>query len=69
MPNNSGMPFLMSCVFFVWGFSLIFSLWIPAIITTIGIFIFMTLRSFEKDHGRYIPVKEIEETESELRGA
>jgi len=69
MPNNSGMPFIMSCFFFVWGFSLIFSLWIPAIITTIGIFVFMTLRSFEKDHGRYIPVKEIEETESELRGA
>jgi cytochrome aa3-600 menaquinol oxidase subunit 1 len=29
----------------------------------------MALRSFEKDHGRYISVKEIDETESELRGA
>lgn len=69
MPNNSGLPFILSCIFFVWGFSLVFSLWIPAIITTIGIFVCMTVRSFEKDHGRYISVKEIEETESELRGA
>ncbi|WP_226669067.1 cytochrome aa3 quinol oxidase subunit I [Metabacillus litoralis] len=69
MPNNSGLPFVLSCIFFVWGFSLVFSLWIPAIVATIGIFVCMTLRSFEKDHGRYISVKEIEETESELRGA
>ncbi|MCF6136536.1 cytochrome aa3 quinol oxidase subunit I [Pseudalkalibacillus berkeleyi] len=69
MPNNSGIPFVMSCIFFGWGFSLIFSLWIPAIITTIGIFVCMTLRSFEKDHGHYVSVKEIEDTESELRGA
>jgi cytochrome aa3-600 menaquinol oxidase subunit I len=26
MPNNSGIPFIMSCIFFVWGFSFIFSL-------------------------------------------
>lgn len=69
MPNNSGIPFIMSCIFFVWGFSFIFSLWIPVIITLIGIFVCMTLRSFEQDHGRYISVKEIEETETNLRGA
>lgn len=69
MPNNSGVPFIMSCIFFVWGFSFIFSLWIPVILTTIGIFACMTLRSFEQDHGRYISVKEIEETETNLRGA
>ena len=34
MPNNSGIPFIMSCIFFVWGFSFIFSLWIPVIVTT-----------------------------------
>ena len=38
MPNNSGVPFIMSCIFFVWGFSFVFSMWIPVIITTIGIF-------------------------------
>jgi cytochrome aa3-600 menaquinol oxidase subunit I len=69
MPNNSGIPFIMSCIFFVWGFSFVFSLWIPVILTTIGIFVCMALRSFEQDHGRYISVKEIEETETNLRGA
>jgi cytochrome aa3-600 menaquinol oxidase subunit 1 len=69
MPNNSGAPFIMSCIFFVWGFSLVFSLWIPAIIATIAIFVCMAIRSLEKDHGRYISVKEIEETETKLRGA
>jgi cytochrome aa3-600 menaquinol oxidase subunit I len=69
MPNNSGIPFVMSCIFFVWGFSFVFSLWIPVIVTTIGIFVCMALRSFENDHGRYISVEEIEETETRLRGA
>jgi cytochrome aa3-600 menaquinol oxidase subunit 1 len=69
MPNNSGIPFIMSCIFFVWGFSFIFSLWIPVIVTTLEIFGCMALRSFEQDHGRYISVKEIEETETNLRGA
>jgi cytochrome aa3-600 menaquinol oxidase subunit I len=69
MPNNSGIPFIMSCIFFVWGFSFVFSLWIPVIVTTIGIFVCMALRSFENDHGRYISVEEIEETETRLRGA
>jgi cytochrome aa3-600 menaquinol oxidase subunit 1 len=69
MPNNTGIPFIMGCIFFVWGFSFVFSLWIPAILSTIGILVFMALRSFEQDHGRYISVKEIEETETKLRGA
>ena len=69
MPNNSGVPFIMGCIFFVWGFSFVFSMWIPAIIATIGIFACMAYRSFEKDHGHYISVKEIEETEKKLRGA
>ncbi|CAH0280837.1 Quinol oxidase subunit 1 [Peribacillus sp. Bi96] len=69
MPNNSGVPFILSCIFFVWGFAMVFSMWIIAIIATIGIFACMTLRSFEKDHGRYISVEEIEETENKLRGA
>ncbi|TCN27179.1 cytochrome aa3 quinol oxidase subunit I [Mesobacillus foraminis] len=69
MPNNSGMPFIMSCIFFAWGFSFVFAMWIPLIITTIGILVCMALRSFEKDHGHYISVEEIEETETKLRGA
>lgn len=65
MPNNSGMPFIMSCIFFVWGFSLIFNMWLPAILATIGIFACLAYRSFEKDHGHYISVKEIEDTEKD----
>ncbi len=68
MPNNSGVPFVMSCIFFAWGFSFVFGMWIPLILTTIGIFICMALRSFEKDHGHYISVEKIEETETKLRG-
>ncbi len=69
MPNNSGVPFIMGMIFFIAGFSFIFALWIPAVISLIGIFVCMALRSFEKDHGRYISVEEIEETESKLGGA
>ncbi|PLT32923.1 cytochrome aa3 quinol oxidase subunit I [Bacillus sp. V5-8f] len=69
MPNSSGIPFIMGCIFFAWGFSFVFGLWIPLILTTIGIFVCMALRSFEKDHGHYISVEEVEETETKLRGA
>ncbi|MEW9667833.1 cytochrome aa3 quinol oxidase subunit I [Ammoniphilus sp. 3BR4] len=68
MPNNSGVPFIMSSIFFVWGFSFVFGLWIPVILTTIGILACMAHRSFEKDHGHYISVKEVEETENRMRG-
>jgi cytochrome aa3-600 menaquinol oxidase subunit 1 len=69
MPNNTGAPFIMSCIFFVWGFSFVFGIWIAVILATIGIFACLAYRSFEKDHGHYISVKEIEETEKKLRGA
>ncbi|MFJ7936589.1 cytochrome aa3 quinol oxidase subunit I [Sporosarcina sp. NPDC096371] len=65
MPNNSGMPFIISSIFFVWGFSFVFSMWIPLIITTIAIFACLAHRSFEKDDGHYISVKELEETEKD----
>ncbi|WP_284140296.1 MULTISPECIES: cytochrome aa3 quinol oxidase subunit I [unclassified Virgibacillus] len=63
MPNNSGAPFIMGVIFFVFGFSMVFSMWTLAIISAIGIFVFMALRSFEKDHGHYISVEEVMETE------
>ncbi|KMY48471.1 cytochrome aa3 quinol oxidase subunit I [Peribacillus sp. JNUCC 23] len=69
MPNSSGLPFIMSCIFFVFGFSMIFSIWPLAIISLLGILGCLVYRSFEKDHGHYIPVEEIEETETKLRGA
>ena len=68
MPNNSGMPFIIGCIFFVWGFSFVFSMWIPAILTSIGIFICMALRSLEKDPGYHISVDEVKAMEMKLRG-
>ena len=59
----------MSCIFFVFGFAMVFSMWPLAIISLIGILACMVYRSFEKDHGRYISVEEIKETETRLRGA
>lgn len=69
MPNNSGVPFLMGLVFFVWGFAFVFGMWMLAVIASIGIAACLAHRSFEKDHGRYISVEEIEKTEKELGGA
>ncbi|RID89074.1 cytochrome aa3 quinol oxidase subunit I [Peribacillus asahii] len=68
MPNNSGVPFIMSALFFVFGFALVFSMWILAVISLIGIFICMAHRSFEIDHGHYISVEEIKETEVKMGG-
>ncbi|MFJ8088839.1 cytochrome aa3 quinol oxidase subunit I [Lysinibacillus sp. Ag94] len=68
MPNNTGTPFWMSGFFFLAAFFAVFNLWIPAIISMIGVFGFMIHRSFEKDHGRYISVEEVMATEKSLRG-
>ncbi|MEC2056989.1 cytochrome aa3 quinol oxidase subunit I [Peribacillus psychrosaccharolyticus] len=69
MPNNSGIPVILGVLFFFWGFFMVFSWWIPAIVAIIGIFACMVYRTFEKDHGHYISVEEIEETENKSRGA
>jgi cytochrome aa3-600 menaquinol oxidase subunit I len=69
MPNNSGLPFIMSCIFFVLGFAMVFSFWILAIIATLGILGCMVYRSFEKDDGHHISVEEIKETEEKFGGA
>ncbi|PZE21484.1 cytochrome aa3 quinol oxidase subunit I [Paenibacillus xerothermodurans] len=69
MPNNSGVPFIIGSIFFAWGFSFVFGLWPAVIVTTIAIFACLAHRSFEQDHGRYIPLEEVEQTEKKLRGA
>jgi len=68
MPNNTGTPFWMSGFFFLAAFFAVFNLWIPAIISMLGVFGFMIHRSFEKDHGRYISVEEVMATQKSLRG-
>ncbi|USK33817.1 cytochrome aa3 quinol oxidase subunit I [Bacillus sp. F19] len=66
MPSYSGRPFIMSVFFFISGFALVFQWWIPAIAGLIGIFACMILRSFEQDHGFYVSVDEIKETEQKI---
>ena len=69
MPNNSGVPFIMAVFFFIFGFAFVFSMWITAIASLIGIFACLIHRSFEKDHGYHISGDELKKTEIELRGA
>ncbi|MBB4826268.1 cytochrome aa3-600 menaquinol oxidase subunit 1 [Sporosarcina luteola] len=68
MPNNNGQPFIMGVAFFFFGFFMVFSWWIPAIIAGLVVLGAMAYRTFEKDHGHHIPVDEIERTEKALRG-
>ncbi|MBS5913729.1 MAG: cytochrome aa3 quinol oxidase subunit I [Paenibacillus macerans] len=66
MPNNSGQPIILGIIFFFFGFFMVFSWWIPAIIAGLGVIVMLAVRSFERDHGRHIPVKEIKKTEEAL---
>ncbi|MFD0621075.1 cytochrome aa3 quinol oxidase subunit I [Paenibacillus sp. GCM10027629] len=68
MPNNSGQPFILGVIFFFLGFFLVFSWWIPSIIAGIAVIIMLAARTFERDHGRHIPVKEIMEIEKKHGG-
>ncbi|MBY3621066.1 cytochrome aa3 quinol oxidase subunit I [Acinetobacter sp. CUI P1] len=60
MPNNSGLPIIVGAGFFVWGFAFVFGIWPIVIISTLFIFGCLAYRSLEKDHGRHIPVADIE---------
>lgn len=66
MPSNTGKPFILGVVFFFLGFFLVFSMWIPAIVSGIGILVVLAFMSFDKDQGYYIPVEEIAATEKKL---
>ncbi|MDE5055141.1 cytochrome aa3 quinol oxidase subunit I [Niallia taxi] len=68
MPNNSGMPFILGFIFFIWGFAFVFAMWLLLILATIAIFICLAFRSNEKDNGRYIPKETIEKIENSLGG-
>ncbi|MFD2616351.1 cytochrome aa3 quinol oxidase subunit I [Terrilactibacillus laevilacticus] len=64
MPNDSGIPFILSVFFFIAGFGLVFEWYWMAIPGAIGIVVCMILRSF-KDHDdhHHIPAEEVEQTE------
>ena len=68
LPSNSGKPIILGAVFFIFGFALVFSWWIPAIVSGIGILIVLASMSFDRDDGFTVSVQEIMETEKKLRG-
>ncbi|WP_050614563.1 cytochrome aa3 quinol oxidase subunit I [Bacillus testis] len=68
MPNGSFKPFILFIAFFALGFFMVFSMWIPAIISGLAIAALLIARSFQIDPGFHISAKELEETERKLRG-
>jgi cytochrome aa3-600 menaquinol oxidase subunit 1 len=66
MPKNSGRPFIMSALFFIAGFSLVFEWFVPAALALAGVLLCLLLRSLEYDTEYYIPVEEIARTEAAL---
>ncbi len=63
MPNDSGRPFVLSVLFFVFGFSMVFT-WYPlAFVAFLGILISLILRSFEYHTDHTLSVEEIRHTE------
>ncbi|WP_438349531.1 cytochrome aa3 quinol oxidase subunit I [Paenibacillus sp. FA6] len=68
LPSNTGKPVILGAVFFIFGFALVFSWWIPAIVSGIGILIVLASMSFDRDDGFTVSVQEIMETEKKLRG-
>lgn len=67
MPSNSGLPFIMAIVFGVTGFFLVFEWHIAAAIAALGIVGGLIYRSFDYNDGYYVPVEEVQETESAWR--
>ncbi|GIP38543.1 quinol oxidase subunit 1 [Paenibacillus sp. J31TS4] len=70
MPSNASTPFLMSVLFFVAGFGLVFALWWMAVLGGIGILACMVVRSTSsyRDKGYYVSVDEIRELEQSNQG-
>ncbi|RXT06437.1 cytochrome aa3 quinol oxidase subunit I [Ammoniphilus sp. CFH 90114] len=69
MPSNSGQPIIMSIVFGVVGFFLVFEWHIAAAVAAVGILAGLIVRSFDYDHGYHIKVDEILKTERAWRKA
>ncbi|TCP20864.1 cytochrome aa3 quinol oxidase subunit 1 apoprotein [Scopulibacillus darangshiensis] len=64
MPNNSGKPFIQAWLMFFAGFGLVFEWYWLAIPAAAATMLVMAFRSFEYHDHHYIPVEEIERTES-----
>jgi cytochrome aa3-600 menaquinol oxidase subunit 1 len=69
MPKNSGIPFIMSFLWFFVGFGFVWNWMWMAIPALVGVGICMLVRSFTYDTDYYISVDEIKRTEAALKGA
>lgn len=67
MPSNSGLPIILSGVFFVVGFFMVFELHIPALVCAIGIIAGLAIRSFDYNNGHHVHIEEIRDTEKAWR--
>jgi cytochrome aa3-600 menaquinol oxidase subunit I len=67
MPSNSGLPIIMSTVFGIAGFFLIFEWKIAALIATLGIIVCLIIRSFDYNDGYHVHVEDIKKTEKAWR--
>lgn len=66
MPSNASTPFVMSALFFVAGFGLVFELWWLTVLGGIGILaclVLRSIRSYSEDKGYYVSVDEIKKHE------
>jgi cytochrome aa3-600 menaquinol oxidase subunit 1 len=63
MPSNSGVPFILGQIFFVFGFGFVFGWFWMVIPAFIAILLCMAWRSFDYDDGYYVNVEEIKEIE------
>ncbi|KZE73338.1 cytochrome ubiquinol oxidase subunit I [Paenibacillus elgii] len=68
MPQNSGIPFVMSMLWFAAGFGFVFDwLWLT-VSGLVGVAVCMLVHSFNYKTDYYIPVEEIKRTEAARRG-
>ncbi|MDF2926139.1 MAG: subunit of quinol oxidase [Paenibacillaceae bacterium] len=67
MPSNSGLPIIISGVFFVAGFFLVFEWHIAALVVTLGVLAGLIIRSFDYNDGYHVHKDEIKRTEQAWR--
>lgn len=63
MPDNSGIPIIMSAFFFIAGFGFVWQWYWMAVPGLVGVAACMIARSFVYDDHHFVPVEEIERTE------
>nr|WP_298283450.1 cbb3-type cytochrome c oxidase subunit I [Acidocella sp.] len=69
MPSNTGVPFVLGVLSFVWGFALIWRIdWLVEI-TTLAMVVTVILRAFDKNEGYVIPAAQIARYEAKIATA